>query len=140
MAQLASRRYGAPGSCRGRYHTDRHPGATLQCTARRSDGPDAGGQHGAGNEKARFGTGRRLVCAPVYDTGWSDYDTLSAFLTYRRRRGDTHWVSSLVAVLRDARAATGRYVAAGEVSPRRQASGSWPGALGYSVQVVAHYA
>lgn len=71
----------------------------------------------------------------MYDPGWSAHDTLSAFLTYRRRRSDTHWVSSLVAVLRDARGATGRYLATGEVSPKRRASGSWLGALGYMVML-----
>jgi len=71
----------------------------------------------------------------VYDTGWSEHDTISAFLIYRRRRSDAHWVSSLVAVLRDARAATGRYLATGEVSPKQRGSGSWLGALGYMVML-----
>jgi hypothetical protein len=71
----------------------------------------------------------------VHDTGWSEHDTISAFLTNRRRRSDTHWVSSLVAVLRDARAATGRYLATGEVSPKQRGSGSWLGVLGYMVML-----
>jgi len=72
----------------------------------------------------------------VYDTGWSDRDTLSAFLTYRRRRGDVHWVSSLVAVLRDARGTTGRYLVSGRVNVKRQQrAGCWLGALGYMVML-----
>lgn len=70
------------------------------------------------------------------DPGWSDDDTITAFLTYHRRRaGITHWGSSLIWVLRDARAATGRYLSSGEVGPKPERSGSWLGAVGYMIML-----
>ena len=69
------------------------------------------------------------------DPGWSDDDTIGSFLTYHRRRTGTHWGSSLIAVLRDARAATGRYLSSGEVGPKQERSGSFLGAVGYMVML-----
>lgn len=71
----------------------------------------------------------------MYDPGWSDDDTISAFLTYHRRPTGTYWGSSLIGVLRDARAATGRYLASGEVGLKPERSGSWLGAVGYMVML-----
>jgi hypothetical protein len=63
---------------------------------------------------------------------WTEQETLSAFLDYRWPQDGAHWVSCLIALLRDARVVTGRDVATGEVEPDKvELAGRWLGAVGY---------
>ncbi|MFC4080904.1 hypothetical protein [Amycolatopsis samaneae] len=63
---------------------------------------------------------------------WTERETISAFLKYRPPQGGAHWVSCLIAVLRDARQATGRNLNTGEVEPEEvERVGCWLGAVGY---------
>src|SRR6266536_1454390 len=62
-----------PGSCRGRYHTDRQPGAALRNTAICPAGPPARNRgqpghvgHGGGRDRARTDSGRF-----VGGSGWA---------------------------------------------------------------------
>ncbi|WIX78758.1 hypothetical protein QRX50_46775 [Amycolatopsis carbonis] len=63
---------------------------------------------------------------------WTEPETLSAFLEYREPQDGAHWVSCLIALLRDARVVTGRDVTTGEVEVDKQdLAGRWLGAVGY---------
>lgn len=63
---------------------------------------------------------------------WTEEETLSAFLHYREPQDGAHWVSCLIALLRDARVVTGRDVTTGEVEEDKQElAGRWLGAVGY---------
>ncbi|MDQ0380294.1 hypothetical protein [Amycolatopsis thermophila] len=67
---------------------------------------------------------------------WSERETISALLRYQPARSplEPHWVSCLMAGLRDARSATGRDVESGNVDPATiDKIGNWLGALGYMV-------
>lgn len=66
------------------------------------------------------------------DVAWGEDKTLAAFLEYREPADGAHWVSCLIALLRDARIVTGRDLETGQVDPSQSvAAGRWLGAVGY---------
>jgi hypothetical protein len=68
--------------------------------------------------------------------GMSEEDALTAFLTWDEGVRSLRDVSSLMAVVRDARLVTGRESMSGALLPEQaQKAGSWLGALGYLVMI-----